>query len=264
MPTITEQFTANTEALNALSTQVQDFLNDPIVADKLKQLAIGDLSGALDGAILRYHAAESEFRLMNLGIDETFKADLAGIDDGFLLKWDSAQSKFVAVSPTSAPIAFEGLTNTPGSLTGLGGKVLAVADDEMGVVARNAIAAAPGTQYAAVREIQVVPGNLVSFLAGIQSISEDAPLVPKLDGPTAAVTTNHTNYQEQYGPWRAFDRLSDTVWGGSLVWVGGEAWLRYDFGVNTQVGAYKIAIWHTPGHYSPRSWVFEGSNDDSS
>lgn len=272
MPTIVEQFTNNTEALNTLTAQVQAFLSDPIVADRLKQLAIGDLGGAQDGAILRYNAAAAEFRLMNLGIDASFKADLTGIADGFLLKWDAAGGQFIAVSPTAAPIAFEGLTNTPASLMGLGGKILKVKDDESGIEAASAIASG-SAQYAPIQKIKVVSGELVSYFAGISEILQQAPLIPQQSGDSAQIIKGEIPSNWVYGqdyytgswePWHALDGEASTYYYyNGLVSHNGEAiaTLGYNFSQSTTIGSYTIQSGPT---YYPIGWVVEGSNDGMS
>ncbi|MEM9544274.1 MAG: hypothetical protein AAGA60_32935 [Cyanobacteria bacterium P01_E01_bin.42] len=138
MSTPADHFTANTAALNALVDAANAILSGPIDASKLKGIEL-DLAGLSDGDViaLKFDQANNKFTASKLGIDENFAVDLSDAQDGYTLRYVAAENKFVAVSPL------------------IGGS-------------NNS------TNYAPIQKIKVVPGDLVSFLSGINKIYESS------------------------------------------------------------------------------------------
>lgn len=92
-------------------------------------------------------------------------------------------------------------------------------------------------------------------------------LVPKLISNTSAspiVVSASSIFNSSYDAWLAFDRV---ISGISNRWVSSyslPAWLKVDFGTPTPVNVYSVrCIDSTDSAQAPKTWTFEGSNDNT-
>ncbi|MBP0020215.1 MAG: discoidin domain-containing protein [Cyanobacteria bacterium SBLK] len=220
MPTVTEQFTNNTAALSALVDAVNVILSSPIDASKLKGIDF-DLTGLSDNDIiaLKYDQTNNKFTASKIGIDENFKVDLTDVQDGYTLRYIAADNKFIAVSPV--------------------------------------IGNSSGASYAPIQKIKVVPGDLISYFAGISEILQQSPLIPPQTEDSAQILKGQWHLNRY--PWHAFDRDSSSFWNYYSVDTN-DAILGFDFGASTTVGGYSVQI-HARVNGFPTDWTFDGSND---
>jgi YVTN family beta-propeller protein len=223
MTTIQDQLTANQAALDNLITATTannaaasnaikingitvgdtDSIADGAIfvyksdSEKLEPItAIGDLTGATEGQILRWDAVAGRFELANLAdvslaIGELTDVDTTGITEGQVLKWNAITQKF-----------------EPGALT-----------------------AASAGQYAVVGSIQVVDGAEITLSAGITTIQNDVPLLPQLTGVNPRVTSSGA-YSSSLSAWKALDGDLGTygAWVTNFApTVSTPAWWRFQF-----------------------------------
>lgn len=83
------------------------------------------------------------------------------------------------------------------------------------------------------------------------------PIMTSNNSPSGIVSVSSI-YSTSQG-WYAFDRDTSTFWTTNSLNTG---WIKYDFGINTEILNYSITSRSGENGQAPKNWILEGSNDD--
>ena len=253
---IQDQLTANQAALDSLIAATNANLAAASNAAQIGGVDVANLDTISDGAIFIYRSIADRF--------EAVKAigDLAGAADGEILRWSSASGRFELASPSEVSLALSELTDV--AAEGItDGQVLkwnaATSQFEPG-----ALVAASAGEYVGIGKIQIVDGAEITISAGITTIQSDAPLLPKLTGADARVTSSG-DYSASHFAWQALDGALGLYngWVTNFVpTVSRPAWWRFNFGSATNLGRFLITPrTGTAGSQMPQDFQIRTSTD---
>lgn len=161
---------------------------------------------------------------------------------------------------------FTGLTDVPQSYTGQAGKVLAV---NAGATALEFVVGGGSSGNATSIQGKPVPAPTASDTEKAL-VYDNASGAMKWSVPTTVVNASINNLivgksastTIEHSAAEAFDgsRISTSYWASTNL----PAWVKCDFGttIQKQVSRYEITARTTYQNQAPKTWTFEGSNDD--
>ena len=240
MTTIQDQLTANQAALDNLITATTANNAAASNAIKINGVTVGNTAAIADGAIFVYRTDSEELKPI------TAIGDLTGATEGQILRWDAGAGRFELANLADVSLAIGELTDvdTTGITEGQVLKWNAIAQK----FEPGALTSASAGQYAVIASIQVVDGAEITLSAGITTIQNDVPLLPELTAYDSAVDARisvSSMYSASFPKWKALTPGQSQV----EAWISADAvnpaittqFWRYDFPSPVTIGRMVIA-----------------------